>query len=124
MIDREAHGFLLRWPLGAAHAFNRGGTLSEPVGAVEPRAWQGVAKRDSLPACGGGMGRGNDACDEPPPERSRSRSTRGTGSARMPLRERAIVVEHGLQQHLGAGRALLFRAELGLVMAHAVAARH
>src|SRR6202162_5456472 len=60
---------------------------------------------------------GSSLREEPP-------SPDGEGSARVPLRQRAVVVEHGLQQTLGAGRALLLRGELGLVVAHPVMTRH
>src|SRR5947207_232731 len=40
------------------------------------------------------------------------------------FRKAAVVAEHGLQQDLRTDRTLLFRRELGLVVAHAVAARH
>src|SRR6476619_4344841 len=54
----------------------------------------------------------------------------GPGAARrssqraFSLRQSAVEIEHRLQQHLGAGRALLLGGELGLVVADAAAAGH
>src|SRR5947208_2748794 len=42
--------------------------------------------------------------------------------SRLPLGKTTVVIEYGLQQHLGAGRALLLRRVLGLVVADAVTA--
>ena len=41
---------------------------------------------------------------------------------RMALRERAVVIEHGLQQHLRAGGALVLGGEFRLVVADAAEA--